>query len=42
VVSWAEDKNYFTEAQPNGAYQEPAPVVQQQHEVIPQSEDIPF
>ena len=43
VVSWAEDKNYFTEAQPNGAYQEPAPVAQQQHAVIPPSEDnIPF
>tara|TARA_R100000458_G_scaffold17243_1_gene14924 strand:- start:3555 stop:4172 length:618 start_codon:yes stop_codon:yes gene_type:complete len=42
VVSWAENKDYFVEEQPNGAWEDAKPMMQQQHEVIPESEDIPF
>lgn len=44
VAGWQEDKdNNFSDYQTNGAWEDAKPMMQQQHEVIPESdEDIPF
>ena len=41
LLKWVESDE-FANNEPNGAWEDAKPMMQQQHEVIPESEDIPF